>query len=255
MADRRYSVGRKMARQQSASGPPEVRMVSVAVLPPRLPRGMAPPDLSVIAGAVNWDERINWEHNEPIDKPEPGKGKSMMRKIGLTTQRERKNSDLPPFRMRQVPYDVWRKHYAKDKDGNYHGTHAPAEDCLLKPEDVAKWRLEEPKTKGDQWTRGAEALPVYSEVEGQGRVPDYEFEHVGIAPEPTLDHDYTAPPPDPVPAPHGGDRTGKVIADGKTAQDIIEEAKMKKEQNGGKKDGWKAKFKRGAEMAMLGGGN
>lgn len=46
-----------------------------------------------------------------------------MRKVGLTTQRKRagEEDDLPPFVMRQVPYDTWRKHYAKDKDGNYRG--------------------------------------------------------------------------------------------------------------------------------------
>ena len=47
-----------------------------------------------------------------------------------------------------------------DKDGNYKGTHAPAEDCLLKPEDVQRWRLGDAVTRADKWTRGREALPM-----------------------------------------------------------------------------------------------
>lgn len=155
-------------------------MVSVAVLPPRLPPGMAPPSGLGAAGTMNWDERVNWSHNEPIDKPEnPSKAKKFLRKSGLTTQRAKANPDLPPFTMRQVPYDVWRKHYAKDKDGNYRGTHAPAEDCLLKPDDVQKWRLGEAKTQADRWTRGSEVLPVYAEVKETAAVPEYEYDYDG----------------------------------------------------------------------------
>ena len=141
-------------------------MVSCAVLPPRLPAGMAPPTGIGASECISWDEGINWQHNEPINEKEPGRRKSLFRKVGITTQRKRagEEDDLPPFIMRQIPYDTWRKHYAKDADGNYKGTHAPAQDCLLKPDDVQKWRLGEAVTKADKWTRGSQALPVYAEV-------------------------------------------------------------------------------------------
>jgi len=103
-----------------------MKMVSVAVLPPRLPSGMAPPTGIAAADVVSWDEAINWQHNDNAQEETPGRRKSFMRKVGLTTQRKRsvEEDDLPPFVMRQIPYDTWRKHYAKDKDGNYRGTHA-----------------------------------------------------------------------------------------------------------------------------------
>ena len=81
--------------------------------------------------------------------------------------------------MRSVPYETWRKHYAKDKDGNYKGTHAPAEDCLLKPDDLMKWRFEEGTSYGDRWTRGKEILPVYEEAAAHPRVPEYEADYDG----------------------------------------------------------------------------
>lgn len=175
---RRESVGRLRAASQSESAEPTVKMVSCAVLPPRLPQGMAPPTGVGMADTFNFDEALNWQHNDPIQGVEPSRRKSFFRKVGLTTQRRRvcEEDDLPPFVMRQIPYDTWRKHYAKDKDGNYRGTHAPAEDCLLKPEDVQKWRLGDPITKADKWTRGSEALPVYAEVCAEGNAPDY---HLG----------------------------------------------------------------------------
>ena len=153
-------------------------MVSCAVLPPRLPSGMAPPTGTAVAGAISFDESLNWQHNKAVEEGPVSRRKSLFRKAGLTTQRKRANEedDLPPFIMRQIPYDTWRKHYAKDKDGNYKGTHAPAEDCLLKPDDVEKWRLGAPVTKADKWTRGSEALPVYAEVRAEGTLPEYQHD-------------------------------------------------------------------------------
>lgn len=243
-----------MARQQSASGPPTVQMVSVAVLPPRLPTDMAPPTGVGAADVFSWDEAVNWEHNQPINAPTPSKGKSILRKTGLTTQRKRANPDLPPFQFRQVPYDVWRKHYAKDKDGRYHGTHAPAEDCLLLPEDVAKWRVGEPTTKADLWTRGSHALPVYSEVQSSAAPPTYEVDYTGPPPEErTLSVGDTASVSETQEAPEQTpqvERPRQTIADGKTAQEIIDQAKKKHEQQ--PKLSFKQQMKKGVEMVGLG---
>lgn len=171
---------------------------------------MAPPTGLGPADCFGWDERLNWTHNESITeegnaRPQSSaqsqpqrqnaelapaspqrerRRSSLFSKLKPTTSRTRRGdgsasggSELPPFTFKEVPYDVWRKHYAKDAQGNYRGTHAPAEDCLLMPDDVAKWRLEAPKTKADLWTRGSEALPVYGEVRDDGFVPEYEGEN------------------------------------------------------------------------------
>ena len=111
-----------------------------------------------------------------------------LKKTGLTTERRKRNADIPPFVMKSVPFETWRRHYAKDAQGNYRGTHAPAEDCLLKEHDVEKWRNKEEGVLGSRWTRGSEALPVYGEVlkeqeeegEGTGRVPGYEEDYEGV---------------------------------------------------------------------------
>ena len=249
---RRESVGRVRAASQSDSAEPSVRMVSVAVLPPRLPPGMAPPTGVGAADTFSWDEAVNWQHNDAAKEQEPSRRKSFLREVGLTTQRKRavEDSDLPPFRMRQVPYETWRKHYAKDKDGNYHGTHAPAEDCLLKPDDVKKWRLGDPQTKADRWTRGSEALPVYAEVHAEGAVPEYQvdddghFRDVPTSSETRNSHSIALEPD----ADIDGAARRKTIADGKTAAEIIAEAKAK----AAPKMTWKEKLHKGAQMTMMG---
>jgi hypothetical protein len=280
---RRESVGRLTTRTQSASGPPVQDTVSVAVLPPRLRAGMAPPTGIAPAGAFSWDEAINWQHNEPENEEPAGRRKSFLRKAGLTTQRHKLNPDTPPFVLRQVPYETWRKHYAKDKDGNYRGTHAPAEDCLLKPDDVQKWRLGDPVTKGDRWTRGREALPVYAEIQDSPQVPTYEYDYDGpprtdypVNSEPdsmTLDPEddrlvahmahrqrgpnsseaspaierslsatsFTSQPPDAQPS-------TQIIADGKTAAEIIAEAKAKPVP----KLTWKQRLGKATEYTIMG---
>jgi hypothetical protein len=241
---------------------------------------MAPPTNIGASGAIGFDEALNWQHNNPVQEQDPSRRKSLFRKVGITTQRKRANAedDLPPFVMRQIPYDTWRKHYAKDKDGNYKGTHAPAEDCLLKPEDVQKWRLGDAVTKADQWTRGKEALPVYSEVHAEGAVPEYSIDiqdssHSAATNETILTpeegrlaeyFDVTETevqrqlPPSSGPAPQsfaaanasqeGAMRTSAadVLADGKTAEEIIEEAKAKGKQ----KLTWKQKLSKAFETAM-----
>jgi hypothetical protein len=176
---RKESVGRVTARRQSSASAPVVDWVTVAVLPPRIPFGYNPPtSVGLAADAFGWDESLNWS-NQPASHPQ--RKPSLVKKMGFTTKRERANptSDLPPFVMRSVPYETWRKHYAKDKDGNYKGTHAPAEDCLLKPDDLQKWRFEEGTSYGDRWTRGKEVLPVYEEAIAHPRVPEYEVDYDG----------------------------------------------------------------------------
>ncbi|RVX70529.1 hypothetical protein B0A52_05180 [Exophiala mesophila] len=211
---------------------------------------MAPPTGVGAADTFAWDEAVNWQHNDAAEEPEPARRKSFLRKIGMTTQRKRSGEDegLPPFRMRQVPYDTWRKHYAKDKDGNYHGTHAPAEDCLLKPDDVKKWRLGDPVTRGDRWTRGPEALPVYAEVRAEAAAPDYEADSLDDPRSTDTERhrqDFHSTPLDPDPS---GTPRRNTIADGKTAEEIIAEARAK----GTNKMSWKERLHKGAQLATMG---
>ena len=286
---RRESVGRFNPRTQSSSGPPVRENVTVAVLPPRLPPGMAPPTGVGMADAFNWDEAVNWQHNQPVSNSlESNRRKSFLKRAGLTTERHKRNPDTPPYTFRIVPYDVWRKHYAKDKDGNYKGTHAPAEDCLLKPDDVQRWNIGEATTLADKWTRGKEALPVYAEVEEAGHVPEYEVDYNGPP------RDGAPPVEDPIVTQDEDDiathlelrdtrtlerseqvaafehfsrrpqlthhhsqpafstassaSTGQTI-DGRTSAQVIAEATAK----GAPKKGWKSKLQRGLEMASMGG--
>lgn len=97
-----------MTRTQSASGPPVQEIVTVAVLPPRLAPGQAPPTGIAASDAFAWDEAVNWQHNDKTDQgPENlSKAKSFSRRIGLTTQRKKANEDTPPFIFRKVSYDV-----------------------------------------------------------------------------------------------------------------------------------------------------
>ncbi|EXJ57661.1 uncharacterized protein A1O5_12451 [Cladophialophora psammophila CBS 110553] len=229
--------------------------------------------------AFSFDEALTWEHNSSAHEEEPSRRRSFFRKVGLTTQRKRPDpeDDLPPFVMRQIPYPTWRKHYAKDKDGNYRGTHAPAEDCLLKPEDVQKWRLGDPVTKADRWTRGREALPVYSEVHTEGAAPEYQIDCVNpdqspaneriVAPEDDRPPEYfdatdlransqrqassVSPQqrfhPTATSAPRAiSPYQDQTIAGGKTAAEIVEEAGNK----GKPKLTWRQKLSKGASMTM-----
>jgi hypothetical protein len=181
---RRESIGRLNPRQVSISDPPPVQMVTVAVLPPRLPSGPGGPRTGVaMADVFNWDEMINWSPSPAdVERQQKKQASKNPFKRNLTTARQKANPDLPPFVMKQVPYEVWRKHYAKDKDGNYKGTHAPAEDCLLRPHDVEKWKFKGDGGEGaggwaSRFTRGKEALPVYGEVAEEGMVPGYEADY------------------------------------------------------------------------------
>ena len=111
---RKESVTRGGARAQSISGPPVMEVITVAVLPPRLPPGVAPPTGLGAADAMAWDERVNWMHNEQIEEQrEPTSSKKFLRKAGITTQRKKANAEIPPFVFRKVPYDTWVKHFCE----------------------------------------------------------------------------------------------------------------------------------------------
>lgn len=153
----------------------------------------------------------------------------------------------------------WRKHYAKDKNGRYHGTHAPAEDCLLLPEDVEIWRLGPPETKADLWTRGKEALPVYAEAQQQQNdahvLPEYSEHYDGPPPEePRLDSVSSEAGSGGLGlAPTTATRTSSYSVDGKTSEQIIKEAKEKAEaKKRDRKGTWKERIKRGAEIGLMG---
>ena len=178
----RESVGRLKARTQSSSAPAAQSHVTVAVLPPHVidqpsastansvgpAFGVSPAALGHGVGLDMMERRASAQ-----SVSQNTRRKSFFRKGSLTGARQ-VNPDAPPFIFRTVTYETWRKHYAKDKDGNYKGTHAPAEDCLLKPDDLQRWRLGDVTSEASKWTRGAEALPVYSEVLEAGMVPEYQ---------------------------------------------------------------------------------
>jgi hypothetical protein len=213
------------------------------------------------------------------------------------TEQPKTNSDRPPFVFKQVPYDVWRRHYAKDASGRYRGTHAPAEDCLLQPEDVERWRFKGetndpalPRNPAERWTRGSEALPVYSEAREEGMAPEYDFdgehqqtnlfegfevlrtvvdddqplqaEHRPVRAAmtddmldeaPNTDGDsLPAPPPPPTPAalPDG---PAPALFGGKTAQQVIEEAETRQKAARARSasTSWKQKLKRGASDMVI----
>jgi len=108
MSEQRESIGSSKTRTQSASGPPVQETVTVAVLPPRMAPGQAPPTGIAASEAISWDEAVNWQHNEKLNQGSEtmSKGRSFSRKIGFTTQRKKANADAPPFIFRTVPYDV-----------------------------------------------------------------------------------------------------------------------------------------------------
>ncbi|EHY58050.1 hypothetical protein ABEF92_003742 [Exophiala dermatitidis] len=164
-------------------------MVSCAVLPPQLSQRRAPPGQ---LGPREFGRHgpATYDRSPPMNTArQSSHRKSVWRNLQLafksksSAQPEVEVNNLPPFVMRQIPYDIWRKHYAKDKEGNYRGTHAPAEDCLLKPSDVQKWRLGDEITAADRWTRGSEVLPVYAEVSADEPVPEYQLDPPDVPPD------------------------------------------------------------------------
>lgn len=106
------------------------------------------------------------------------------------------------------------------------------------PEDVEKWSYGPAETKADLWTRGKAALPVYD----QAHEPDL----------PT--YSATAPEINPAPAPVAprlDSSASTFTADGRTTEQIIAEARAKKER-GDYNLTWKQKLKKASEFTLLG---
>ena len=268
VANRRESIGRLNPRSTSLSDPPPTKTVTVAVLPPRAIPGVGTPRTGVgMAHAFNWDEALNWKQDQPSPQEPAGQRKKGFFKRTLTTERKRANpnSELPPFVMKNVPFEMWRKHYAKDKDGNYRGTSTPAEDCLLLPRDVEKWKLKDDAGEGngtwaDRFTRGKEALPVYGEaIDGQEMVPGYEEDDEGAQENGRQDYD-RPPPAEPMieeelseEQQQSDQRPQTRDPDSGLGYDAESEREELLRRNSGR-EGWKANVKRGLEMAAMGGG-
>jgi hypothetical protein len=70
---------------------------------------------------------------EDVGKAEPQKTK----KSFFSSRRKSSNTN---FTIKQIPRGEYLKHYAKDDDGKYSGTELPADDCILRGEDVTKYR-------------------------------------------------------------------------------------------------------------------
>lgn len=147
----------------------------------------------------------------------------------------------------------------------------PAQDCLLKPEDVKKWRADDPVTVGDRWTRGQHALPVYAEAGAEPPVPEYQVDATShdqpISYEAALAAGYesrsealdgsgTTNPTTLTSQTSSGisppstrtGSTGQRLIDDKTAEEIIAEAQAKPKP----KMTMKQYLSKGATMAMLG---
>ncbi|RMZ91348.1 hypothetical protein DV736_g1440, partial [Chaetothyriales sp. CBS 134916] len=76
----------------------------------------------------------------PVMRPEDaGKadGHKKEKRSFFSSRRRSENSNIM---MRQMPRGEYLKHYAKDDAGRYVGTEEPAVDCILRGEDVVKYR-------------------------------------------------------------------------------------------------------------------
>ncbi|RMD43313.1 hypothetical protein DV735_g1857, partial [Chaetothyriales sp. CBS 134920] len=77
----------------------------------------------------------------PVMRPEDvgtADGHKSEKKRSLFSSRRR--AENSKFVMKQIPRGEYLKHYAKDDAGQYVGTEEPAADCILRGEDVAKYR-------------------------------------------------------------------------------------------------------------------
>ena len=104
--------------------------------------------MNALAGAETWGAApantlpIRFHDDSlisvPVLRPEDvGKVEAEKPKKSFFTSR-RKSSNAN-FTIKQVPRRDYLKHYAKDDDGKYCGSEAPAEDCILRGEDAAKY--------------------------------------------------------------------------------------------------------------------
>ena len=70
---------------------------------------------------------------EDVGKAEPQKTK----KSFWSSRRKSQNAS---FTMKHIPRGEYLKHYAKDDNGAYIGTEEPAADCILRGDDLIKYR-------------------------------------------------------------------------------------------------------------------
>ena len=94
----------------------------------------------------------------PSEKPK----KSFWRRLS--------RDDDQKFVMKKVTRGDYLKYYAKDEDRNYVGTEDPADDCILKVEELVKWRCGNAGV-GDGWK---------NELDGQSMTSTL-FEETGKA--------------------------------------------------------------------------
>ena len=99
--------------------------------------------IPVMPSAENADQAIKTKtvDSDSDDDGNPIKDASPRRKSRLGSFFRRKSSSSaskkpkePEFVMKDVTRAEYLKHYAKDDDGNYTGTHDPAPDCILRNE-------------------------------------------------------------------------------------------------------------------------
>ena len=77
----------------------------------------------------------------PVLRPEDvGKAEPHKKKAFLSSRRKSENAN---FTVRHIPRREYLKYYAKDPDsGSYIGSEDPAADCILRGDDVIKYRRE-----------------------------------------------------------------------------------------------------------------
>lgn len=104
------------------------------------------------------------------------------------------------------------------------------------------WRMGEPETKADLWTRGKVALPVYNDLPEEPCLPEYK----DIDDQPSQEAQRQA----------SSASAGSFTADGKTSDQIIQEAKEKSEMQKAqpRNKRWKDHAKRGVEWGVMGWG-
>ena len=74
----------------------------------------------------------------PVMRPEDiGKVEDPQKKKTFFSRRRSENTN---FIIRQIPRGEYLKYYAKDDNGAYCGTEEPAKDCILRGNDVQKYR-------------------------------------------------------------------------------------------------------------------
>lgn len=288
MAQPNQASGRSYVRTQPSGGPPVVSTVRVAVLPPRLPPEMHAPAGVGSGEGPGFDEHLNLIHNLKVDPNQSGSVsyqsptsptqtqspeittspptkayKSTFLGMRKTPLRAReKSNDIPPFVFREVTYEVWRKHYAKDKSGRYRGTDTPAEDCLLLPEDVERWRLGPVQTRADLWTRGRDALPGYTStdiaVEGDPSLPEYSEKALPEEGEAPSDSRVLSPVPSRlqrVDTTSSTTSTSGFVAEGRTTDQIIRDYQAKHEARKKEDTRWKKVLRTASGYNIMGPGS